>query len=311
MRGKKYFYGERKKNSYFEGWYFKQENETQTICFIPSFHIDRNGKKSAMLQVIANEQVWTIHYAPEQFYAAKGRLYCRIGKNVFSAKGISIDIQTKELRMKGQLAYGAFSTLERDIMGPFCRMPLLQCRHEIISMRHSVAGMLEVNREKIRFYQGNGYIEKDRGSSFPEEYLWTQCTKGAEGRLSLMAAAATISVGYFRFCGAIAEIWYGGTRYRIATYHGASVRERTSHRLVITQKELLFQAELLEKHPQKLLAPQSGAMQRTVYEHASCTVRYRLLKHGAVVFDEICTSAGFESDLKGKREQIEKNRKNK
>lgn len=305
MRGKKYFYGERKKRSYFEGWYFKQENESQTICFIPSFHIDRKGKKSAMLQVIVNEHVWTIHYAPEQFYAAKGRLYCRVGRNIFSENGISIDIRTKDLRMKGTLAYGKFSTLKRDIMGPFCRVPLMQCRHEVISMRHGVAGTLEWNREKISFYKGKGYIEKDRGSSFPEEYLWTQCTEGAEGRLSLMAAAATIPFGIFRFHGTIAEIWYGGKCYRLATYCGARVREQNSRRLVIAQKELLFQAELQEKHPQKLLAPRSGAMQRTVCEHAACAVRYRLLQHGAVIFDEICAPAGFEADLKRKRKYTE------
>ena len=96
MSRKNYFYGERKKKCYFERWYFKHENGSQTICFIPSFHINPRGEKSAMLQVIANDHVWKIHYAPEQFYAAKGRLYCRIGRNVFSENGISIDIRTRE-----------------------------------------------------------------------------------------------------------------------------------------------------------------------------------------------------------------------
>ena len=91
-----------------------------------------------MLQVIANDHVWKIHYAPEQFYAAKGRLYCRIGRNVFSENGISIDIRTRELKMKGKLVYGKFSQLSGDIMGPFRWIPFMQCRHEIISMRHNV-----------------------------------------------------------------------------------------------------------------------------------------------------------------------------
>ncbi len=55
MSRKNYFYGERKKKCYFEGWYFKHENGSQTICFIPSFHINPRGEKSAMLQVIAND----------------------------------------------------------------------------------------------------------------------------------------------------------------------------------------------------------------------------------------------------------------
>ena len=150
-----------------------------------------------MLQVIANDHVWKIHYAPEQFYAAKGRLYCRIGRNVFSENGISIDIRTRELKMKGKLVYGKFSQLSGDIMGPFRWIPFMQCRHEIISMRHNVAGTLKINREQLHFGKGIGYIEKDRGTSFPDQYVWTQCSRGAGGRLHLMAAAATIPVGPF------------------------------------------------------------------------------------------------------------------
>ena len=301
MSRKNYFYGEQKGKCYFEGWYFKHENGSQTICFIPSFHIDQRGQRSAMLQVIANDHVWKIHYAPEQFYAAKGRLYCRIGRNVFSENGISIDIRTRELKMKGNLSYGKFAELQRDIMGPFRRMPFLQCRHEIISMRHRVAGTLKLNREKIHFGKGSGYIEKDRGTSFPDRYVWTQCSRGAGGRLNLMAAAATIPVGPFSFEGTIAEIWFGRRKYRLATYCGARVKESTEKRMVIEQKNIKFEAQLQEKNPQKLLAPQSGAMGRNIYEHAACTVRYRLFENGEVIFNEICTPAGFEADIRGQK----------
>ena len=251
-----------------------------------------------MLQVIANDHVWKIHYAPEQFYAAKGRLYCRIGRNVFSENGISIDIRTRELKMKGKLVYGKFSQLSGDIMGPFRWIPLMQCRHEIISMRHNVAGTLKINGEQLHFGKGIGYIEKDRGTSFPDQYVWTQCSRGAGGRLHLMAAAATIPVGPFSFAGTIAEIWYGRRHYRLATYCGARVKERTEKRIVIEQKQIKFEAQLQQNHPQKLLAPQLGAMGRGIYEHAACTVRYRLFVNGDLLFDEICTPAGFEADIR-------------
>ena len=82
MSRKNYFYGERKKKCYFEGWYFKHENGSQTICFIPSFHINPRGEKSAMLQVIANDHVWKIHYAPEQFM--RQRDVCTAGSEEMS-----------------------------------------------------------------------------------------------------------------------------------------------------------------------------------------------------------------------------------
>lgn len=114
----------------------------------------------------------------------------------------------------------------------------------------------------------------------------------------MMAAAATIPVGPFFFEGTIVEIWYGRRHYRLATYCGARVKERTEKRIVIEQKHIKFEAQLQQNHPQKLLAPQLGAMGRGIYEHAACTVRYRLFVDGNLLFDEICTPAGFEADIR-------------
>lgn len=67
---------------------------------------------------------------------------------------------------------------------------------------------------------------------------------------------------------------------------------------MIEQKHIKFEAQLQQNHPQKLLAPQLGAMGRRIYEHAACTVRYRLFVDGDLLFDEICTPAGFEADIR-------------
>ena len=66
----------------------------------------------------------------------------------------------------------------------------------------------------------------------------------------MMAAAATIPVGPFSFEGTIAEIWYGRRHYRLATYCGARVKERTEKRIVIEQKHIKFEAQLQQNHPQ-------------------------------------------------------------
>ena len=67
---------------------------------------------------------------------------------------------------------------------------------------------------------------------------------------------------------------------------------------MIEQKHIKLEARLQQNHPQKLLAPQLGAMGRGIYEHAACTVRYRLFVDGDLLFDEICTPAGFEADIR-------------
>ena len=67
----KYFYGANKKKSYFEGWYLKQQNQRDTLAFIPAWHVDRKGRAQASLQVIANQDCWSLDYPAEAFAAAR------------------------------------------------------------------------------------------------------------------------------------------------------------------------------------------------------------------------------------------------
>ena len=54
----KYFHGANKKKSYFEGWYLKQQNQEETLAFIPAWHVDGRGRPSASLQVVTRDQAW-------------------------------------------------------------------------------------------------------------------------------------------------------------------------------------------------------------------------------------------------------------
>lgn len=69
-----------------------------------------------------------------------------------------------------------FTPLRSDIMGPFRFLPGMECSHGVISMGHSLEGKLDLNGKRIDFSGGTGYVETDRGRSFPSAYLWTQCT---------------------------------------------------------------------------------------------------------------------------------------
>lgn len=53
---------------------------------------------------------------------------------------------------------------------------LMQCRHSVFSMGHRVDGQLTINGQVYHFQNDMGYIEGDCGSSFPERYIWTQCS---------------------------------------------------------------------------------------------------------------------------------------
>jgi hypothetical protein len=77
-------------------------------------------------------------------------------------------------------------------MGPFRFVPLMECRHSVLSMSHSLSGSLRLNGKSVCFNGGVGYIEGDRGHSFPRRYIWTQCNWREESPCSLMLSAADI-----------------------------------------------------------------------------------------------------------------------
>jgi hypothetical protein len=78
------FHGNSKRRSYFEGWYFKQQNETEAFAVIAAFHIDRAGRRSASIQVICADGAWNYDFPGDSFQAERGRLHVTIGENVFS-----------------------------------------------------------------------------------------------------------------------------------------------------------------------------------------------------------------------------------
>lgn len=287
----KNFHGAGKRKSFFEGWYVKHTAGDQTVALIPAYHVDENGKASASLQVITKENSYFIPYRSREFRAFIHQLRFSVGCNVFDKTGMSIDIATADLRMSGTVLYGPMTPIRGNIMGPFSGLPM-QCNHGIVSMGHRLSGSLTINGQEVDFTGGVGYMEKDWGSSFPKEYLWTQAN---HGNTALFLSAAHIPFGGTSFQGCICAVVHEGREYRIATYRGAKIARQTDTMLALRQGRLQITAELLENNPIPLKAPNLGGMGRTIHESAACTVRYVLQDGERVVFDFVSHTAGFET----------------
>lgn len=187
--------------------------------------------------------------------------------------------------------FGPLSPLKYDIMGPFALVPFMECRHSVLSMRHSIRGNVWINGQEYLFQNAWGYWEGDRGRSFPKEYIWTQCCF-SEG--SLMLSVADIPMAGIHFTGIIGAVLWRGKEYRIATYLGARV-VRTQNKMVrIIQGNLELDAWLLEASEQPLKAPAKGNMIRTIHESASCRAFYQLRKEGRTLFAFETDRASFE-----------------
>lgn len=280
---------------YFEGWYWKHQNPRgQALALIPAFHIDGDGCRTASLQIVSKDQSWWLEYPEAQLQVSRRPLHVQVGQSSFGSQGITLHIRQGDLSLHGTLHYGPFTALRSDIMGPFRFFAGMQCSHGVISMGHSLGGVLELNGERLDFTDGIGYIETDRGRSFPSAYLWTQCLWDGPERGSLMVAVAAIPLPVWNFTGCICSVFIHGQEYRLATYRGAKIEAWSKSGAVIRQGKYRLEAELLHERRQVLRAPIEGRMERTIHESLCAEVRYRFWRGTDLLFQRTDPNASFE-----------------
>ncbi len=291
----KFFHGEGKKRSYFEGWYLKhQTREGKTLALIPAVHVDSKGRYGASLQVIGERGAWWLEYPWAQVRIGQEPGGIALDGSHFGVDGVKVDIQREGLTLQGRLRYGPFHPLSSDIMGPFRFFGGMQCAHGVLSMGHRLEGELVLNGERYDFSEGMGYVETDRGRSFPDAYLWSQCLwRGREGG-SIMLAVATVPMPVGGFTGCICGILYRGREYRLATYRGARIKKWSAAGAEIRQGRYRLTVELLEERKRPLRAPVEGDMDRIIHESLCATVRYTFWRGEELLFCHTDAGASFE-----------------
>lgn len=225
------------------------------------------------------------------------KLFVRIGENVFSNRGIRLNIKTEKISIQGVLKFTDFTPLSYDIMGPFRYIPFMQCRHRVYSMAHGIQGHLLINGSEMNFNRGLGYVEGDRGTEFPSDYIWTQCSWYGPGMNSVMISAANVRIGNYTFPGCIGIVYYKGKEYRLATYLGVKIKRYGRGQLWVQQGKYELRIRVIENSENTLMAPVKGKMERTVYECVNAKIRYQFIKDGIVLFDYVGRGC-FEKGLK-------------
>ena len=287
-------------NPYFEGFYFKHQGCEGSVALIPAVHRTRNGS-GASLQVVTASNSFFIQYPASAFSLARSPWEVRLGDSRFSADGVILSAAGPGVTVEGEVRYGAKCPLRHDIMGPFrLAEPVMQCYHGVFSMRHLLTGSLTINGQNVCFDGGTGYIETDRGRSFPRSYLWTQANWRGN---SLMLSVAEIPLMGLRFPGCICAILFDGKEHRLATYLGAKIVRCDAEGAEVRQGRYRFSVVRLSGQTADLRAPEKGVMERTVREALCARVQYQFWRGDRLIFDVSCDSASFEScGLPGKKQ---------
>ncbi|WP_422478856.1 tocopherol cyclase family protein [Pleomorphochaeta sp. DL1XJH-081] len=302
------FQGRKKNKAYFEGWYFKMVKDGQVLAIIPGISLESEGKnRHAFIQVYssASQKSWYITYPFESFHADKRNLDIRIGENHFTTNSISLHIETEDLSLAGQVnhenikAYPVTIT-KPGIMGWYAYVPFMECFHGVVSMHHSLQGTLFLNGDLIDWSQGDGYIEKDWGTSFPSSWIWMQSNCFPSKGNACMLSVANIPFLGKTFTGFLGFVFVEGRLIQFGTYTGAKIvklqNDGKQSEVVVKDKKytIRFLAEL--GPTAHLAAPRQGKMDRKIQESIKGSIYLEVIDHrkGFTIIQETGSHAGIE-----------------
>ncbi|MFO7722076.1 MAG: tocopherol cyclase family protein [Bacteroidales bacterium] len=295
------------KHRYFEGWYFKNVSAhgEHSWSFIPGISLTKE-QSHAFVQAINGTTGKTFYFRFDisQCSFLRDRFQVRIGNNLFSDKGFSLDLDDGVNRFSGQLEFSEMTrhkaTLRRPgIMGWYRYVPLMECYHGVVSLDHKLSGSLRCNDEDINFNNGRGYIEKDWGSSMPESWIWMQSNHFEKPGTSFMLSVARIPWIGKTFTGFLGYFHHLGKTITFATYTGAKIRiaDYSTNSVNISIKSGSVQIEITghNQSAAPLMAPVMGEMERVIHESINAVLNVRITnKAGEILFEGAGINGGME-----------------
>lgn len=316
------YQGVAKNDRYFEGWYIKATVAGgRSLAFIPGIAMDPDDPHS-FVQFIDGHlgQSAYYRYGAEEFSWSDEPFEVTIGPNRFTRQGLSLSLENGDYlsrpgqapRISGSLGFGPWlpypsSFAKAGIMGPYGLLGFLQCYHGIVSATHSVDIDIQLtgedDQESITQKGAQGYIEKDWGSAFPREYLWTQANDFPDPGLSVFASVADIPFGPSSFPGFISFVRSpelpGPNGYQVfATWNGAKLRRLRSSgsglELAYQQGPWTLELSVISEISRPLKAPTMGKMERIIKESVDAQMTFQLCHEDKVVLEGGSPGAGLE-----------------
>lgn len=303
------FQGRKKRNHYFEGWYYKLvSSDLKTeIAFIPGISLgeDTHSFVQVFVSKRDNEQLIKTYYSfsIDDFKYQDDPFKISIHQNHFGLDHLDINLVNEDLSVVGMIDIKDIdpfkpSFLTPNIMGFFGYLNFMECYHGLVSMTSHISGMLNVDGEPIDFNGAKLYIEKDWGKSFPRAYVWAQSNHFKDIDTSFMFSYADIPFLGFYFKGLISILKIKDEHYLFATYNGAKIKqeiiEPNQVTYTIKHKKHRLEIHALQKDTVSLASPKKGHMIEEIKEGLSGEITVKLYENETLIYEDTGLHAGIE-----------------
>lgn len=274
------FQGEGKRSNYFEGWYVKctDTKNDLSLALIPGVSHFSESQSFVQYNIHYKDKAYSgmVRFDRDDFEVIPDPYSIIMPKFVLSEAGVKVSLSDEDNHIVMDLSFGPLLPLRQTVYMPSIMGPLeyltMPCAHDIVSMRHTVEGKINLNGEKIKVESGIGYMEKDRGSTFPSNYLWLQTNDFPENtQASLSLAIATIDKKPLHLTGLIAVFHDGVKEHRFSTYLGSRFKVEVDEdkkgyvvKVKGINKKLEVRVNLLNE--KELIAPMDSEMDFPIKE---------------------------------------------
>ena len=300
------FQGHINKSNYFEGWYYKQVSLSsgKTVCFIPGISLSQSDPH-AFVQAIISPPVETFYfrYPLSLFSFSNNPFSVKIAENAFFNDGFNVFLENRNNLIKGKVHFSKLTPLKKsilfpNIMGPFAYLPGIKCNHGVISLNHNVSGIISYNENIIAFKDDKGYLEKDWGVSFPEQYIWMQANSFPDKKTSFMLSIASVPFLKTSFKGLISVLNINDCQYRFASYNSSKVTSISifDNEIAVKIKKGSLSLDISASGCEKgvLKSPVNGSMKGEIKESPGGKIKIVLKDNNKITANISSDFAGIE-----------------
>lgn len=299
------YQGSKSKKPYFEGWYYKIATDDTTLSII--IGITKNTEDDhAFIQTLdtVSKETQYIRYSLNEVLFEDAPFHLQLKDNHFYEDRIIFYVN-EQIEIDLIVHIDEFVQLKTtlyspSIMGPFSYIPNMECIHSVCSLHHRVVGKLVINKKEISLQNAVGYIEKDRGISFPKEYLWVQSNHLLnDKKTSFFLSVANIPFKKFTFTGIIAVLFLNNEQLHFGTYYGAKLVSLKSindklYQLTIKQNKYKLEISIHVGEDFVLAAPKDAAMDVKVRESLDAKIAVQVYKGNELLEDLLFYQCGCE-----------------